>query len=160
MLKRLATFVAMVILMVAAGASAADSPALQPGKVISQGEFAILFAKNIAMKEPAEGYTADSAIAWLSGLSNPVVPSEGWKAADPLTEKVMVELLRRVGVFISPSNPEALVTEAKANLAFRRYQRQFKHYILYRLNANNSTDATVLDEGDVTGVVPMSGFRP
>ncbi len=159
MLKRVAVLVLSVLLL-ATAAFAADSPALEPGRVISQGEFAVLFARAIAMKEPAEGYTAESAVAWLNSLAQPVAPADGWKPNEPLTEKVLCEMMKKVGVFISPSNPDALVTVSKANIAFRRYDRQFKHYILYRLNIDNSTDATVLDEGDVTGVPPLSGFRP
>lgn len=159
MKKRFSVLVAVLVLMSALVASA-DSPALEPGRVINQGEFAVLFARAIAMKEPAEGFTADSAVAWLNGLQSPVTPADGWKTSSPLTERVMVDLVKHVGIIISPSNPDALVTVAKANLVFRRYDRQFKHYILYNLNVDNSTNATVLDEGDVTGVTPVSGFRP
>lgn len=157
MLKRLATFVAMMIVMVAAGASAADSPANEPGKVITQGDFAVLYAKAIALKEPAEGYTPQTASEWLSSFKNPIAPVEGWVLDEALTEKVMVHLVKRVGVFISPSNPDALVTVAKANLVFVRYGKEFKAYLLVRQNTGNSTDALVYDVGDVAGV---SGFKP
>jgi hypothetical protein len=150
----------MIMILFAAVAGWAQTPVLEPGRVITQGEFAILYARAIQAKEPEDGFTPESAITFLKELPQPIVPTEGWKAEEPLTEGVLVGLVKRVGVFLSPSNPEALVTVAKANLVFRRYEKRFREYAIYRLNLDNSTDAMILDEGDVTGVPPISGFRP
>lgn len=157
MRQRISFALALMILVGAVGAWA-QTPAMEAGRAITQGEFAVLFARHVSQKEPMEGYKTDSAIAYLSGLSNPVVPSEGWKPAEPLTEGVMVQLLATIGINLASPTPDALVSVSKANLVFHRFERRFREYLLYRMATDNQTDSMILDEGDVPAV--SAGFVP
>jgi len=154
MKRVLVGMVVAALLMGMSVAWAADGPVLEPERVMTQGEFAILMARSIVAKEPQEGYTTEEAVNFLTGLG--VMPKDGWNANADLTEGAMVELVRFIGVHLSTLDPNLLVTVAKANLVFRRYERRFRTYILYKMNADNWTDSTILDEGDVTGLPGIS----
>lgn len=157
MRQRISVVLALVILVGAAGAWA-QSPAMEAGRAVTQGEFAVLFARHISQKEPVDGFKPDSAIALLSGLEDPIVPAEGWKPGEPLTEGVMVQLLANLGINLATATPDALVSVAKANLVFHRFERRFREYLLYRMATDNQTDSIILDEGDITAL--SAGFQP
>lgn len=96
---------------------------------ITQGEFAVLLASNLKAPTPQGGWTPESAIGLLSGLG--LSPMNGaWEAGSQLNEGNMVHILRDMGLALYSTAPDAVVTKAKANAVFFRYDDFFENFIL------------------------------
>ncbi len=89
---------------------------------ITEGEFSILYAQALKLREPAQGWTVQSAAAALSAIGHQ--PDKGWILSRFLSESVMAGLLRNSPFYRKPFNTEefqrsnTLVTIAKARSAF------------------------------------------
>lgn len=126
---------------------------------ITQGEFATLLASNLKAPVPQGGWTADSAIQMLSGLGlNPI--SGAWESGTQLNEGNMVKILRSMGLAVYSTNPDAVVTKAKANSVFTTYDDFFQNWNLKTKTLQKVT-TTHIDTG-VAGTSAQSpaGFVP
>jgi hypothetical protein len=89
---------------------------------ITEGEFAILYAQGLKLREPAQGWTVQSASAALSTLGHQ--PQGGWVLSRFLSEAVMARLLRNSPFYRQPFNTEpfqqssTLVTIARGRGVF------------------------------------------
>jgi hypothetical protein len=89
---------------------------------ITEGEFAILYAQGLRLREPAQGWTVQSAAAALSTLGHQ--PAGGWVLSRFLSERVMARLLQNSPFYRSPfdtrdfQRSEKLVTISKARSVF------------------------------------------
>jgi hypothetical protein len=92
-------------------------------RIITEGEFAILYCTFIHAKEPKDGWTAEAAIAALHSLK--VYHPDGWRPSVDLVESVMVELIRFAGVEIVTAYPDRKVTVRRANAVFHTFRSRF-----------------------------------
>ncbi len=69
---------------------------------ITEGEFAILYCQSLGLREPAQGWTVQSAAAALSSLGHQ--PQGGWVLSRFLSEGVMSRMLRNSKLFRKPFN--------------------------------------------------------
>jgi hypothetical protein len=89
---------------------------------ITEGEFAILYAQGLRLREPAQGWTVQSAAAALSTLGHQ--PGGGWVLSRFLSEKVMARLLQNSPFYRNPfdtrdfQRSDKLVTISKARSVF------------------------------------------
>jgi hypothetical protein len=89
---------------------------------ITEGEFAILYAQGLELREPATGWTGQSAAAALSSLDHQ--PAGGWSLSRLLSEKVMSRLLVNSPFYRKPfteawfQKSEVTVTVSKARSVF------------------------------------------
>jgi hypothetical protein len=89
---------------------------------ITEGEFAILYAQGLRLREPAQGWTVQSAAAALSSLGHQ--PAGGWVLSRFLTEKVMSRLVMNSLFYRKPftepafQKSELTVTVSKARSVF------------------------------------------
>lgn len=89
---------------------------------ITEGEFAILYAQGLKLREPAQGWTVQAASSALSALGHQ--PEKGWVLSRFLSEAVMAGLLRNSDFHRPPFNSpqfersNLLVTVAKARGVF------------------------------------------
>jgi hypothetical protein len=120
-----------------------------PKEVITQGAFALKVVKIMKAKLPLEA-TEQDAVAFLETLG--LTPSEGWNISKKLTEKTMSEILVIVGANLSPIQPEALITNLKADQTLQRYGNLFRKFYLSKLAADNKTETEIIDEGALKGV--------
>lgn len=112
---------------------------------ITQGEFATLLAGNLKAPVPQGGWTAESAIQMLSGLG--LAPFGGtWQSGAQLNEGDMVKVLRAMGLALYSTNPDAVVTKAKANAVFFRYDDFFKNWN-FRTKTIQGVTTTHVDTG-------------
>jgi hypothetical protein len=91
-------------------------------RTITEGEFAVFYAQALKLREPAQGWTLQTAAAALSGLRHQ--PEKGWILSRFLSESVMAGLLQNSPFYRKPFNTEEfqksniLVTIAKARGVF------------------------------------------
>jgi hypothetical protein len=71
---------------------------------ITEGEFAILYCQALNLREPAQGWTVQSAAAALSSLGHQ--PEGGWVLSRFLTESAMSRLLRNSKLYRKPFNEQ------------------------------------------------------
>jgi hypothetical protein len=89
---------------------------------ITEGEFAILYAQGMKLREPVQGWTVQSAAAALSSLGHQ--PGGGWVLSRFLSEKVMSRLLTNSPFYRKPFTEESFqrseltVTVSKARSVF------------------------------------------
>jgi hypothetical protein len=89
---------------------------------ITEGEFAILYAQGMRLREPPQSWTAQSAAAALSSLGHQ--PAGGWVLSRFLTEKAMSQLLINSPFYRKPfteasfQKSELTVTFSKARSVF------------------------------------------
>jgi hypothetical protein len=96
---------------------------------IPQGEFAAILASHLNAPPPPGGWTAPEAVSFLSQRG--ITPETGnWEAGATLNERTMTHLLRVIGISIYSSQPDAVVTYAKAIAVFNRYDDFFRNYNL------------------------------
>ncbi len=69
---------------------------------ITQGEFAILYCQALGLREPAQGWSVQSAAAALSAMGHQ--PTGGWVLSNYLTEGAMSRLLRNSKLNRKPFN--------------------------------------------------------
>ncbi len=87
-------------------------------RYITEGEFAVLYASALKLREPAQGWTIQSAAAALSSLGHQ--PQGGWVLSRFLSEAVMARLLKNSPFYRAPFTEPAfersdlLVTIANA----------------------------------------------
>jgi hypothetical protein len=96
---------------------------------ISQGEFAAILAGHLNTPPPPGGWTAPEATSFLA--SRGIVPESG--SFDPgatLNERTMTHILRIIGLSVYSSQPDALVTYARAYAVFNLYDDFFRNYNL------------------------------
>lgn len=67
---------------------------------ITEGEFAILYVEGLKLREPAQGWTVQSAAAALSSLGHQ--PQGGWVLSRFLSEAVMARLLKNSPFYRKP----------------------------------------------------------
>ena len=115
--------------------------------IITQGQFAVKLTQLLKAQTPEGAIDEQSAITFLESIG--IAPGDGWNISASLTEGVMAELVKVVGVQLSPIDPHTFVTVAKANVILRRYAKVFKEYYLIQYNADNSTDASIVDDGAI-----------
>jgi hypothetical protein len=90
-------------------------------RYITEGEFAILYVEGSKLKEPAQGWTVQSAAAALSSLGHQ--PQGGWVLSRFLSEAVMARLLKNSSFYRKPftdpdfQKSDTLVTIARARSA-------------------------------------------
>jgi hypothetical protein len=90
-------------------------------RYITEGEFAILYVAGLKLREPAQGWTVQSAAAALSSLGHQ--PQGGWVLSRFLSEAVMARLLKNSPFYRSPfadpafQKSDTLVTIANARSA-------------------------------------------
>jgi hypothetical protein len=120
MKPHLGTLVALLGIVVAASLPA------EPRRAITQGEFAVLLVQFLKL-EPEREWTADGAVEALE--SSGIEPGAGWSAGEPLTESVLVELIRPAQMPVLTPDPERQVTRLEAMAVFHRirnlYSRSF-----------------------------------
>ena len=127
---------------------------------IPQGEFAAILASHLNAPPPPGGWTAPEAISFLT--SRGIVPESG--SFDPgatLNERTMTHMLRIIGLSIYSSQPDALVTYAKAYAVFNRYDDFFRNYNLATKTVGGDT-TTHVDTGlaGTDAVSPASPSTP
>jgi hypothetical protein len=89
---------------------------------ITEGEFAILYSQGLRLREPAQGWTIQTAAAALSTLGHQ--PEGGWVLSRFVSEHVMAHLLRNSPFYRSPftsqdfQKSDALVTVSQARSIF------------------------------------------
>ncbi len=120
-----------------------------PKEIITQGAFALKVVKVMKAKLPLEA-TEQDAVAFLETLG--LTPSEGWNISKKLSEKTMSEILVIVGANLTPIEPEALITNLKADQTLQRYGNLFRKFYLAKLASDNQTETEVVDEGALKGV--------
>ncbi len=87
-------------------------------RYITEGEFAVLYASALKLREPAQGWTIQSAAAALSSLGHQ--PQGGWILSRFLSEAVLARLLKNSPFYRAPFTDQAfqrsdtLVTIANA----------------------------------------------
>lgn len=85
---------------------------------ITEGEFAILYCQGLKLREPAQGWTVQTAAAALTSLGHQ--PAGGWVLSRFLSEAVMARLLRNSPYYRKPftdqdfQSSDRLVTIANA----------------------------------------------
>ena len=139
------SFFSVILLIAFTGlfTMAADKPVNQDP--IPQGDFAALFCDHLNTPRPAGGWTPALAIPFLEGLK--IVPTAGkWEAGATLVEKDMVFMLREMGISVYSPQPESVVTYAKANAVFQRYDDYLYNWNLKTRTVMGST-TTHIDSG-------------
>lgn len=112
---------------------------------ITQGEFAVLLASNLKAPAPQGGWTPESAIQMLTGIG--LSPLNGsWQSGSQLNEGTMVHILRDMGLALYSTAPDAIVTKAKANAVFFRYDDFFQNYIM-KTKTVGGDNTTHIDTG-------------
>jgi len=126
---------------------------------VTQGDFAVLLASNLKAPAPQGGWTPEAAINLLNGLG--LAPISGaWQSGDQLNEGNMVHILRDMGLALYSTAPEAIVTKAKANAVFFRYDDFFKNWNLKTRTVQGQT-TTHIDTGVAgTEAGAPEGFVP
>jgi len=89
-------------------------------KTITQGEFAVLMAQALDLDRPKE-WQCSHAVDLLK--KHAIVPDGGWKLDKALTEEVMVEVVRQVGLQISTSAKDSKVTWGTAKVVIAQIAR-------------------------------------
>ncbi|MEJ5165776.1 MAG: hypothetical protein WHV67_01965 [Thermoanaerobaculia bacterium] len=120
-----------------------------PSDVITQGAFALKVVKVMKAKLPLEA-TEQDAVSFLETLG--LTPSEGWNISKSLTEKTMSEILVIAGGNLSPIQPNALVTNLKADQILQQHGNVFRKFYLTKMAADNKTESEIVDEGALKGV--------
>ncbi len=111
-------------------------------KIITQGEFAILYCEAVGLTEPANGWTADSAINALKGLKPvSIAPENGWQSGKDLLEGEMVYLVQPVGINLVTAYPAKKVLYRRAVKVFIKFKEMFLeiHPEHRNLNEENAT---------------------
>ncbi len=114
-------------------------------RIITQGEFAVLYCNAVSLEKPTEGWNPANASSTLSGKLD-VAPEEGWRLDADLTEGVMVSLVQAVGINLVTAYPDRKVTVRKANAVFAKFETMF--------NKLHPEHKTVTDE-NATYVEPL-----
>lgn len=120
-----------------------------PKEIITQGAFALKVVKVMKAKLPLEA-TEQDAVAFLETLG--LTPSEGWNISKKLSEKTMSEILVIVGANLTPIEPEALITNLKADQTLQRHGNLFRKFYLAKMASDNKTETEIVDEGALKGV--------
>lgn len=120
-----------------------------PSDVITQGAFALKVVKVMKAKLPLEA-TEQDAVSFLETLG--LTPSDGWNISKGLTEKTMSEILVIAGGNLSPIQPNALVTNLKADQILQQHGNIFRKFYLTKLAADNKTESEIVDEGALKGL--------
>lgn len=150
----------LVILAVGTLCLAATAWAANNQDPIPQGEFAALLASHLNAPAPPGGWTAPEAITFLT--SKGITPPSGtFEAGATLNERTMTHLLRVIGLSIYSSQPDAVVTYARANAVFHRYNDFFHNYNLStRTSGGEATTHIDTAMGGTDAVSPASQSTP
>jgi hypothetical protein len=116
MKPHIGTLVALLGIVVAASLPA------EPRRAITQGEFAVLLVQFLKL-EPEREWTAKHAVETLE--SSGIEPNSGWSSDEPLTESVLVELIRPAQMPVLTPDPERQVTRLEAMAVFHRMQNLY-----------------------------------
>ena len=92
--------------------------------IITQGQFAVKLTEILKAQTPEDAIDEQSAISFMESVG--VAPVDGWNISASLTEGVLSQLVKVVGVQYSPIDANAYVTVAKANIILRRYSKMFR----------------------------------
>ena len=95
-------------------------------RIITEGEFAILYCVAIQVEEPAEGWKAEEAIAMLTSLK--IIHPEGWLPEIDLIEIVMIELVHYIGIKLVTPYPDRPVTVRRANAVFHKFRSIYNDF--------------------------------
>jgi len=140
-------------------------------RTVTEGEFAILYAQALKLREPAQGWTIQTAAAALSGLRHQ--PEKGWILSRFLSESVMAGLLQNSPFYRKPFSTEEfqksniLVTIAKARGVFpvedAITQGDFAILLVRALNLpkgrENAESATKTLASQPVPIAPAGGWR-
>ncbi|UCF81003.1 MAG: hypothetical protein JSV08_00845 [Acidobacteriota bacterium] len=107
-------------------AAEVDEPSKLEERIITEGEFAILYCIAIQAEEPRDGWTAEEAIAVLTSFK--VEHPEGWQPEADLIEGVMIELVHYAGIELVTPYPDRPVTVRRANAVFHKFHSFFNDF--------------------------------
>lgn len=119
-------FVLFMALPVLVSAQTAGANKAESERIITQGEFAVLYCQHIRLTPPIDGWTPESGVAAMSDQG--INPTEGWDAEADLIERVMIELVHFAGIELETAYPERPVTVRKANKVFFTFSEIFTKY--------------------------------
>lgn len=121
---------------------------------ISQGDFAVLLVKAVNAPAPQAGWNANSAASFLE--TNGISPLGGaWELNHNLNQANLAHVLRNMGLAIYSTDPDALVTWAKALSVLHRYDRFFQKYTMVARTVKGDTTTHIY-----TGVADTSSGAP
>ncbi len=127
-------------------------------EVITQGEFAILFVKSLRIPTPPGGWTPQSAANNLTALG--IEPKEQWKLDEILTEAVLVDLVRYIGIPLYTHKPDKPVTRALANYVFLKFEKFFRVFQPFIDTTSGKTATYIYQEGNPIVPGPVSPIEP
>ncbi|OGF58841.1 MAG: hypothetical protein A2Y62_10220 [Candidatus Fischerbacteria bacterium RBG_13_37_8] len=127
-------------------------------EAIVQGEFAILYVKALRIPTPPGGWTPQSAANQLTSLG--IEPKEGWKLDEILTEAVMIDLVKYIGIPLFTHKPDKAVTRALANYVFLRFEKFFRVFQPFIDTTSGKTATYIYQEGNPIPVGPVSPAEP
>jgi hypothetical protein len=107
-------------------AAEVDEPSKLQERIITEGEFAILYCIAIQAEEPEDGWSAEAAIAVLTSLK--VAHPEGWQPEADLVEGIMLELVHYAGIELVTPYPDRKVTVRRANAVFHKFRSFFNDF--------------------------------
>ncbi len=111
-------------------------------RIITQGEFAVLYCEAVGLQEPSSGWTPEGAVKALKGLKPvSIVPEKGWQTDKDLTEGEMVYLVQPLGINLVTAYPDKKVLYRRAVKVFIRFSEMFReiHPEHRNLNDENAT---------------------
>jgi hypothetical protein len=158
---RLSILIAMMVLIIAATVFAQQEKPSEKQKldeVITQGEFAILFVKALRIPTPPGGWTPQSAANNLTALG--IEPKEQWKLDEILTEAVLVETVKYIGIPLYTHKPDKAVTRALANYVFLKFEKFFRVFQPFVNTTSGKTATYIYQEGNPIPVGPVSPTEP
>ena len=117
MKPHIAALIAILGIALAAGLPAG------PRKAISQGEFSVTYARFLHL-DPRKAWTPQSAIESMEGLG--IEPLNGWQPDKPLTEGVLVSLIRPAKMPVLTPEPDRTVTPVEARAVLHRIERLYR----------------------------------
>lgn len=145
---------ALSLLSLSAFAAAPEDP-------ISQGDFAVLLIGVMNKPAPSGGWTPAGATQTLGQAG--IAPQTGfWNTAAVLKEGDLAVILRRTGLNFFSTQPEAVVTWAKAEAVLGQYRDFFRAFHLHgRVPAATTTHVhTGVGGQDAAAPAPASPATP
>ncbi len=126
MSKKWLTLIMICGLAVPLLAAEVDEPSKLEERIITEGEFAILYCVAIQAEEPKDGWTAEEAIAVLTSLK--IIHPEGWQPEVDLVEGIMLELVHYIGIELVTPYPDRPVTVRRANAVFHKFRSIYNDF--------------------------------
>lgn len=157
-----AIYIFMVLIISCAGFILAqqEKPAEKQklDEVITQGEYAILYVKALRIPAPPGGWTPQSAANSLTALG--IEPKEQWKLDEILTEAVLVETVKYIGIPLYTHKPDKPVTRALANYIFLKFEKFFRVFQPFVDTTSGKTATYIYQEGNPIVPGPVSPVEP